>query len=590
MGIQLWRKVPGKGLLFLLNLFNAIALIFEGYNQGVLGTVSDTPGFIKMSGIGVGDTVTNTTKQGGLAAAYYFGAMFGSMIGGMSQTHLSSSNNYSLTSLGYAGDKLGRKRGVLIGALFAVVGASLMSSSQNMNMFICARVVAGLGIGFINSTVPTWTSELSKAHDRGSNFSLVFVANYGGIVIAYWLNFGVRDSNVAFRWRFPLGFMIVPVLIVALTVFFIPESPRWLMANNRRAEAIDILSKVRGDLSLDDPILKDEVLQLEASIEASHRPRNNLLNIALGGRYSGKLHLGRRAVMGFALQFIQQYTGILAIATWAGTLFSLAGFDSYKSSWLAGLVNSFGVLGTAAAALVIDRIGRRLSLLISFITQGIALFLVAALIKTSQDNAVSNPELSTKLGTAAAAFVFVFLWFFTMFNIVPCWLYGTEIWPQEVRAKGYSFTILGWAIGCGMNTFIIPIMLSHLGWKTFIFFGCMNIAAMPPIWFCYVETAGRTLEEINLLFTSDSILTSKNMAEYNRRIAAAGGNVAVAERQLLDEVNGEEDLDPTRTVSVVVGGGGGDANAEKGGNNQEGVKVSAQTAHLEKDSVTSVSL
>jgi MFS family permease len=260
--------------------------------------------------------------------------------------------------------------------------------------------------------------------------------------------------------------------------------------------------------------------------------------------------LGRRVAMGFALQQIQQWTGILAIATWAGTLFALAGFDANKSAWLAGLVNTFGIVGTAAASLVIDRMGRIRSLMISFITQGVSLFLVAALIKTSQDQQLSDPAQASQLGTAAAAFVFVFLWFFTMFNIVPCWIYGTEIWPQEVRAKGYSFTILGWAIGCGMNTFVIPIMLSRLGWATFIFFGCMNIIAMPIIRFLYPEVAGRSLEEVNLLFTSERMLVTKNMAEYDRRVAEAGGNIAVAERRLLVEVDGQTHLDPRR-VSVI---------------------------------------
>lgn len=106
-----------------------------------------------------------------------------------------------------------------------------------------------------------------------------------------------------------------------------------------------------------------------------------------------------------------QWTGILAIAGWAGTLFKLAGFDAYKSMWLAGLVNTFGVPGTAAASLVIDRMGRIKSLMWSFITQGIALFLVAALIKTSEDaSAAGDLDKSTRLGTAAASFVFVYLW------------------------------------------------------------------------------------------------------------------------------------------------------------------------------------
>lgn len=83
MTIQLWRRVPGKTLFFLLNLFSATALVFEGYNQGVFGTVSGTPGFIAMAGIGYSNTVTNSTKQGGLAASYYLGAIVGCLLGGM---------------------------------------------------------------------------------------------------------------------------------------------------------------------------------------------------------------------------------------------------------------------------------------------------------------------------------------------------------------------------------------------------------------------------------------------------------------------------------------------------------------------------
>ena len=138
---------------------------------------------------------------------------------------------------------------------------------------------------------------------------------------------------------------------------------------------------------------------------------------------------------------------------------------------------------------------------------------------------------------------------------------------SKVRAKGYSFTVFGWAIGCGMTGFVIPIMLQRLGWvsilfptqdifanfspkATFIFFGAMNIVVMPFVYFLYPEVSGRSLEEIDLLFTSDSVLVSKNMAEYDRRIAEAGGNIAVAARRLLDEVDGTTHLDPRR-ISVV---------------------------------------
>ncbi|KAH0596745.1 hypothetical protein MHUMG1_05865 [Metarhizium humberi] len=518
---QIWQYIPGKVLLFLINLMSAVALIFEGYNQGVYGTVSSTAGFIKMAQIGHDDVVTDSIKQGGLAAAYYFGGMWGCFIGG------------------WVGDKFGRKNGVLAGTWFGIVGAALQAASQNSNMFLCARVIAGIGIGFMNAIILPWVSELCQSHDRGSSFSLVFVANFLGITIAYWINFGLRESNESFQWRFPLAWMIIPLIVVDVAVPFLPESPRWLIANGKRTEAIGILCKLRGDLSSNDSQIVAEVEQLDAIVEATHHKRNDLVNITLGGRYSGKLHLGRRAVMGFSLQWIQQWTGILAIVSWAGKLFSLAGFDSYKSLWLAGLVNSLGVPGTAAAALVVDRMGRIKSLLVSFVIQGASLFLVAALIKTFEDRAATDPDLSANLGTGAASFVFVYLWFFCMFNIVPSWIYGTEIWPQEIRAKGYSFTIFGWATGCGMTQFVIPILLDKLGWATYVFFGSLNIVAFPIVWLTYPEVAGRSLEQVSLLFTSDSIFVNKNMDDYERRMDQAGGNVAIAVRRLLDEVDGE---------------------------------------------------
>jgi MFS family permease len=204
MSFRPWRALPGKGVLLSLNLLSSVALVYEGYNQGVYGSVSGTPGFITMAGIGYGSTVTQTTKQGGLAAAYYFGAIFGAFIGG------------------WFGDKMGRKKAALAGALLSLLGSAMQCGSINSDMFICARVISGLGIGFINNVMLSWVSELTQAHDRGSTFSLVFVSNFLGIFLANWINFGLRNSSNEFKWRFPLGFMCIPMVVVSLTIPFVP--------------------------------------------------------------------------------------------------------------------------------------------------------------------------------------------------------------------------------------------------------------------------------------------------------------------------------------------------------------------------------
>jgi hypothetical protein len=140
-----------------------------------------------------------------------------------------------------------------------------------------------------------------------------------------------------------------PVIIVAATIAFLPDSPRWLIANGRRDEAVQILTKVRGDLSPNDPTLTAELEELDAIVEKSRQARNRVWNLALG-RHSGALHLGRRAWMGFFLMQMLMWSGIMAITTYSGELFKVAGFDAAKSAWMGGLCNSLGgVVGTAAA-------------------------------------------------------------------------------------------------------------------------------------------------------------------------------------------------------------------------------------------------
>jgi MFS family permease len=380
--------------------------------------------------------------------------------------------------------------------------------------------------------IPAWVSELAKAHNRGSAFALVFCANYVGIVIAYWLGYGLRNDTTAFRWRFPLAFQLVPIIILLCTVWFLPESPRWLISQGRREEAVEILAKIRGDVPLNDPELVQELEQLDAVVVSSNHKRYKFHNVTFG-RYSGKLHLGRRVCLAIGIMMMMEWTGILAITVYANTLFQTAGFTVEKASWLSGLCNTFGILGTVASIFTVDRFGRRISLYFGFFIQGAVLFLSAGLGRLGE----LNPDQAGAYGAAAAAMVFIYTFFFAQTVLMIAFIYPTEIWPQEIRAFGNSYGVFGWAIGCGVTTLVIPSMFSTLQWKTLIVFASFNFLSLPLVYFFFPETRGRTLEEVNLLFAAESPLVSANEAEYRRLLEAADGNVALAERRMMDEVD-----------------------------------------------------
>jgi magnesium-transporting ATPase (P-type) len=197
------------------------------------------------------------------------------------------------------------------------------------------------------------------------------------------------------------------------------------------------------------------------------------------------------------------------------------------------LCNTIGILGTVASIFSVDRFGRRISLYFGFIVQGATLFLSAGLGRLGE----LRPDQAGAYGAAAAAMVFIYTFVFAQTVLMLAFIYPTEIWPQEIRAFGNSYGVFGWAIGCGVTTLVIPSMFASLEWKTLIVFASFNFASVPLVYFFFPETNARTLEEINLLFAAKSPFVKANEEQFALMLNEAGGNVAVAERKLMDEVN-----------------------------------------------------
>ncbi|KAJ5665787.1 uncharacterized protein N7477_008235 [Penicillium maclennaniae] len=483
----LWRRLSSHQLNVAIQTFSLICIFFEGYDQGVMGGVNASPTYVALVGLGTHNgTVTNATREGGIVSVYYLGAIVGCFVGG------------------WLADRVGRINGLLAGSLFALVGGALQSAAQNAKFMICARIVTGIGTGALTGITPVLVSETSAANHRGGFLGYVFIANYLGIALAYWLAFGlsfVHDGYSGVRWRFPLSFQCFPALFLVFFIKMLPDSPRYLASVGRKEEARDLLIRLRKDRSSPEEIDR-EYLEISASAQAK-KPSTPLefVKILLGRSGRPGTNLGRRAWLCMWLQIMASWTGITAVTAYAPVLLEEAGYSEVKQNALAGAINTIGILGTIISAQIIDRLGRRACLM-----GGAAVLFAVNLIAGALYEVSLYHELDKAAQYAPGAITMLFL-----FNLAYAATWGTaaflvptEIFPSDLRAQGNGFGITGWAIGVGMTTLVNPIMFGGIRSRTYFLFAGLNLLWIPIIFFFYPETQNRSLESIDALFSTPS--------------------------------------------------------------------------------------
>ncbi|KAI1435164.1 general substrate transporter [Xylaria sp. CBS 124048] len=509
---QKMERLPGfnvanvyekRSLLIAINSIAALSILFFGYDQGVMGGVNNAKDYIDLMGIGhVDDTgtpvITNSLLQGGIVSVYYLGTLFGCLFGG------------------WMGDRIGRIRTIAIGAGWAVFGASLQCSAMSSHWMIGSRAVNGIGTGILNAVVPVWATETAEHTSRGQFIAIEFTLNIVGVVIAYWLEFGlsyVDNGASSFRWRFPIAFQILPLLVLFISVWFFPESPRYLVKTGRDEEAKYILRRLRGSTGEDLVRATTEYAEIRAVIDAEKSASSGSGSGSSGTSYfhmffgigSGNLHTARRVQLVIWLQILQEWVGIAGVTVYAPTIFRIAGFDAVKSQWISGLNNVFYALATLVCVFTLDRIGRRWTLYWGAVGQGLSMFLAGAFSQLGQNAAdAGDTAKASAYGAAAASFVFVFTAVFGATWLTVPWLYPAEIFPLHVRSQGNAWGVFGWSIGNGWLTLLCPVMFQNIGATTLHIFGLANVIAIPIVWALYPETNQRTLEEMDLLFASPS--------------------------------------------------------------------------------------
>lgn len=389
---------------------------------------------------------------------------------------------------GRTSDAIGRKWTMALAAVIFQIGAVIMTLAPSFEVLMIGRFLAGIGIGFGVMIAPVYIAEISPTIARGSltSFPEVFI-NFG-ILLGYVSNYAFSGLPAHINWRIMLAVGILPSVFIGFALFVIPESPRWLVIQNRVEEARSVLQKTNDN--------EKEVEERLAEIQlAAGTAEENLEEKAVWRELlSPSPSVCRMLVTGFGIQCFQQITGIEATVYYSPEIFKDAGVDG-NTNLLAATV-AVGVTKTLfilVAIFLIDKLGRKPLLYVSTIGMTICLFsLGLSLSLLGQGQVGIALSILSVCGNVA---------FFSV-GIGPiCWVLTSEIFPLRLRSQAAALGAVGNRVCSGvvaMSFLSVSRAISVAG--VFFIFSAVSALAVLFVYTCVPETKGKSLEQIELLF------------------------------------------------------------------------------------------
>jgi SP family sugar:H+ symporter-like MFS transporter len=397
---------------------------------------------------------------------------------------------------GVLADAIGRRAVMRLAAVLFLGGALVQGFAHDHTIFLIARIVGGMAVGAASVLSPAYISEVAPANIRGRMTTVQQVMIITGLTAAFLANYyvtsiaGVSTNKIWFEieaWRWMYLLQAVPAAVFLVALFFIPESPRYLVSKGRNDEALTVLTNLSGPIAA-----QAKVAEIQSTFAHDHRPRLSDVLTPAGGRG----FLGVRSIVwvGIMLAVFQQLVGINVIFYYGATLWQAAGFseqDSLMINIVSGAVSIAACLFTIA---VIDKIGRKPLLLVGSIGMAASLFVMVYAF--TQGGLVDGKlVLSPDTGKIAVVAANVYVIFFNVSWGPVMWVMLGEMFPNQIR--GSALAVAGF-FQWGANYAIaqaFPIMLTTIGLAaSYSFYGVCAVISFFLVARFIHETKGKELE------------------------------------------------------------------------------------------------
>ncbi|KFX85869.1 hypothetical protein O988_09868, partial [Pseudogymnoascus sp. VKM F-3808] len=426
--------------------------------------------------------------QGGITSAILAGAFAGSLLTGA-----------------FLADRFGRKKTILFGSALFTAGCVISCAANNIQALVAGRVINGLGNGCLAMMVPLYQSEIAPKEIRGRVISIQQCFINFGILIAFWIQFGTSFIEGSAAWRIPMGLQMIATVALHITMYFLPESPRWLVQQDRHQEALAVLAKLHSEGNEDDTYVLSELGEIRAKIALEKLYTTpSYFQLLFGSER-------RRMYIGIGVQLWQSLTGINVIMYYAVFLFRQAGISGTTGSLLANGIQGVVLnLFTLPNMYYMDKWGRRKPMIIGGIGMGVSMMIIGVLMKTLGNPVYDSLTQKTNFVFASnvasrttIAFVYIYVAVFALTWACVAWVYPPEIFSMNMRGRATSMTTAtNWFVNFWFALYI-PTAMDKISWALYIIFAGLCYIIALVVYLFYPESAGKTLEEMDLLFQKE---------------------------------------------------------------------------------------